>query len=534
MDIQKILDSLTDEELIGQLLCYDVYGKDDLKEKEAFFQKVHPGSFFFKGMTPEQIKAYKEMAERYSPLPVLVASDVEEGPGSMILGEPTLTQEMAWGASNDPDLLFEAGEAIGERCRELGMNYNFSPVCDLSLNFESTTVNIRAISDDPDAVVRLASSYIRGLQKNGNVGATIKHFPGEGVDSRNPHFLTTVNPMSREQWRATFGKIYKSLIDAGVYSVMVGHSSLPCFEEEIDPLFGAMPACQSYCLITKLLKEELGFEGVVVSDSMAMVGVSARVEKSEDMAINFINAGGDLVLFPEPDDYESLLRALREGRIKRERVLNAASRILKMKEKLHLFEKGFVVKREAKRSIAEIGEEIASKALRVERNLEGVLPLDLKKGSKVLMLDVFEPYFHKDPEGNELSPFKEALEKEGMEVTEIFNADYLDVKRIKDDYDAILICCRISSTDYHGGTLRIGWYNIMTFWRAYVLRHPKVVFLSFGDPYKLYDFPYLKTYVNAFSNTAPSQIAAAKLVLGKIKEKGKNPVSFPPYFAREI
>ena len=534
MNIKEILSSLSDEELIGQLLCYDVYGSSDPKEVEAFFKHVHPGSFFFKDMTAEEVQTYKAMAERYSPLPVLVAADVESGPGDAFKGEERLTQEMAWGAANDPELLFEAGEAIGEKCREFGMNYNFSPIVDLSLNFEAPCVNIRAISDDASSVSRLAKSYIVGLQKNGNVAATAKHFPGEGVDSRNPHFVTTINSLSQEEWLKSYGKIYQELIDNGVYSIMVGHTALPSFEEDNDAFYGPKPACQSYSLITKLLKERLGFKGVVVSDSMAMIGVSASVSTIEDIAINFINAGGDLVLFPEKNDFDTLLRALKEGRIKRERVLDAVSRVLAMKEKLHLFDKDFKVQKETKRSISEIGEEIASKAIRIERNLDNILPLDLPKGSKILMLDMFEPYFHKEPTGKELLAFKGILESYGYEVSEYFNLGYEEVEKKMKEYDAVILCSKISSDDYHGATLRVGWYNVMTFWRGYVLKHPKFIFVSFGDPYKLYDFPYLRTYVNAFSNTYPSQVAVAKLLLGKIPERGKNPISFEPFFKREI
>lgn len=534
MDIKMILSSLSDEELIGQLLCYDIYPSSDSKEVEALFKHVHPGSFFFDGLTPKQVEFYKEMAEKYAPLPLLVAADVESGPGDAFPNEATLTQEMAWGASNDPALLYEAGIAIGEKCRENGMNYNFSPIVDLAKNFQAPAVNIRAISDDPTPVVRMSKSYIEGLQKNGNVAATAKHFPGEGMDDRNPHFVTTINPMSQEEWLNSFGKIYKELIDAGVYSIMVGHTSLPSFESEADPLFGAKPACQSYDIITKLLKGRLGFEGVVVSDSMAMIGVAASVSNINDLAINFINAGGDLVLFPEKNDFDSLLLALQEGRIQRDRVLDAVSRLLRMKEKLHLFDKDFKASSSSKRSIPQIGEEIAEKAIRIERNLDRVLPLDLPKGSKILMLDVFEPYFHKEPTGKELSKFKETLEAYGMNVEERFNLGYLEIEKIMKDFDAVIVCAKISSKDYHGATLRIGWYNMMTFWRAYVFKHPKFVFVSFGDPYELYDFPYLKTYVNAFSNTYPSQEAVAKLLLGKIEEKGRNPISFEPYFKREI
>ena len=136
----------------------------------------------------------------------------------------------------------------------------------------------------------------------------------------------------------------------------------------------------------------------------------------------------------------------------------------------------------------------------------------------------------KREERKEFDAFIEEFEKEGYRVDLMINPKHKDVQPILGDYEAVLLNCRMSSENYHGATLRIGWNNIMVLWRAYVLQHPNFVFTSFGDPYKLYDAPYLKTYINAYSGDPTSQRAAAKVLLGKLKPQGKNPVAFKGFF----
>ena len=145
-----------------------------------------------------------------------------------------------------------------------------------------------------------------------------------------------------------------------------------------------------------------------------------------------------------------------------------------------------------------------------------------------------EPFFNKPPTGKEFAPLKEEFEKNGMTVDSMDNADYREVNKIKDNYDLIMINSILSSRNYHGGTMRAGWNSIMCMWDGYALNHPNVVFTSFGDPYKIHDFPYVKTYINAFSFYGESQIAVAKVVMGQIPAIGKNPVAFDGYFEREV
>ena len=534
--IDKILDELSLEDLVGQVLCYDISDKDDPAEIEKIIQKIRPGGLFLTHMTAEKIKMYTDMVNKYAKVPVIICSDVENGPEIVVSGTGYMPHQMAWGACNDPELIRDAGETIGKICRKNGVHWNFSPVVDVNYNFRATETNIRTISDIPEVVVKMSKAFLDGLQKDGYMVAACKHFPGQGIDERNSHFCTTINPMEREEWMNTYGYVYKELIAAGVPSIMVGHGSLPSFEKEIDPFFGAPPAVLSRSLMTDLLKGELGFDGCLVSDAMSMIGVASRVENLNELAVRYLQAGGDVVLFPEPDDFDNILQAVQTETLSMERLRDAVRRVLRLKEKVRLFEEQKKVEEEIGEmgNFQEIAQKIADKSIKVVRDNNGLIPVGLPKGGRILMLNMIEPYFNKPPTGTELQAMQRAFEERGFHVDVIDNAKHKKVQEIMNDYDMICLNCVMSSQDYHGGTMRVGWNNIMVLWRGYVLQHPKMIFTSFGDPYKLFDMPYLKEYINAFSSCEASQRAVVKVILGEIPAVGKNPVDFAPYFTREV
>ena len=303
--IEEILKSLSMEDMVGQLLCYDISPKDDPCEVEKVLSEIKPGGLFLTDMTAEQIRAYTDMANKYTKVPVIIASDVEHGPEIVVKGTGELPLPMAWGACNDEKLLKRAGEETAKICRKNGVHWTFAPVVDLNKNFRCPECNIRAVSDSPEAVVRIAGAYLEGIEKNGLMVAGCKHFPGQGMDERNSHFCTTENPLSKEEWMATYGYVYKEMIQKGAASIMIGHGALPAFEKDNDFLLGPPPAILSKSLMTDLLKGELGFDGCLVSDAMSMVGATAR-SALDKLAVRFINAGGDVVLFPEPSDFQRI------------------------------------------------------------------------------------------------------------------------------------------------------------------------------------------------------------------------------------
>lgn len=527
--MSEIMAMLDGDELYGQLLCFDIYDHDDPKEIEKIISVMRPGGIFVSDMSSEKVKMYTEMANRYTTVPVIVTADIENGPGGGVKGADKLPYPMAWGACADEELIKEAGRLTARISRRSGIHWTFAPVIDINYNFRSPETNIRAVSDSPDAVIKYAGAYSDGLRSEGLMITGAKHFPGAGTDERNSHFCTPVNPLGREEWMATYGKIYKEMFKRGTDSVMVGHYCLPSYMDESE---AGYPCVISKSLMTDLLKGELGFKGCVISDAMSMIG-ACGIAGDKNLAVEFIKAGGDMVLFPEDQDAEKIREAAENGVISRERINDAVSRILSIKEKAGLFCEKEQVIEDCTDELRAVSQKIADKSITVVRDEKKIIPT-LKKGDKLLIVTLSEPYWHKEATIDTYLPLKNTVENFGCTVDYLINPKHKAIKKVMDEYDAVLVLCDMSSVNYHGGSMRVGWYNIMAFWRGYILEHPKMIFASLGDPYKLFDFPYLREYINVYSNVPESQIALAKVLTGQIRAEGKSPVSLEGFFQREI
>jgi len=534
VDIEAILNSLTVDEMLGQMLCLDLNVHED-EALTKLVRETHAGSFFVANNDKEQIAQVTRIMNANTKVPGMIAADIECGPGHILAGEIKVTNPMSWGASNDAELVREAHVATAERCRELGVHWSFAPIADINFNPDNPVTNVRAVSDIPERVARICGAAIEGMQENGMIMAGCKHFPGDGVDDRNQHLCTTVNTLSAEDWMNSFGYVYKELFKRGAASVMVGHIACPAFDEKENDWAGYRPGTLSYNIITKLLKEKLGFEGCVVSDALCMVGACSIVPQDR-LAVEFVKAGGDILLFPTVDYYHQLKAAVESGEIPMERIRDAVTRVLKMKERARLFEdQEEVLKSVTHRyDLEAVTQKIADKSLSLIRNYGNAVPLKLSKGAKILVLNIKRS---PEPEtcfySSDLDTIEEELKARGYEVEVHTNASRSDFLDHLKDFEAVLINCKLSSQDYAGGSLRIGFQHISPFWRGAVLQHPNVIFTSFGDPYKIHDFPYLKTYINAYSCSVATQKAFIKAIFGEIPFAGKSPVSFPPYFEAE-
>lgn len=524
MDLRNLLLSMTDEELCGQLLCYDVGKDDDFEETISFFRRVRPGGIYMAGVEEETIRRYTDAINSFVKIPVIVAADAENGPGCDFEGKQLLPHPMAWGACNDENLIENAGRAVARECRKMGIHWTFSPVIDINMNADNPLVNIRAISDDAEKVARLSSAYVRGLQSEGLVVACCKHFPGDGTDSRNQHFVTSVNGLSADEWDSTFGKVYRSVIAESTASVMVAHIACPAYQSKTDSFFGAEPAVLSEDLKVGLLKGKLGFDGCVVSDAMSMIGSCSRCPLDE-LAVRFVQTGGDMVLFPDKEDYDRLLDGVRKGKISRERLLDAVERVIRLKERARLFEDQRQIERLiGKSNISEISQKIADRSICIERNCNGILPLRIPQGQKVLFVNLFYENARRR-EDDRMETMRLEMIRRGFEVEVINNPKHYAVKETMRDAYAVFLNIDYTPLNCNGGSLRMGWTQMMALWRGYILEHPRLVVTSFGDPYKLFEMPYLKTYLNAFSYSPSSQVAAVKLILGEIESNAKSPVS---------
>jgi len=537
--IKELVDSLSLDELIGQVLSYVIPNKltDEVLEKlEKDLAYMKPGAIFVNTLPAEDIKKVISIVNKYTKVPVIVQADTENGPFPCVKDcSHRLPRAMAWGACDDAALIEKGGEATAQLCRKNGIHWAMAPVVDINLLKDDPVTCTRATSDSPKQVVKIAGAYLRGLQKNGLMATAAKHFPGGGCSDINGHFGTGVINLSREEWFNTYGYVYKEIIKANPVSIMTAHLSVPSLQSESEKsgVAGYVPATVSYDLTTRLLREELGYEGCIISDALSMVGVAAIVPE-ERLPIEFLNAGGDMALMVEPSYVDIIKNALEKGEVTLERIKDAVEHILAVKDFVGLLDD---VEKEVEvtEDIEAIATEIAEKSITFVRNLDDVLPLNLKKGDHVLVCnlvcrDMITPY------RPSFDPLKAALEERGIRVTMFTNPTHRDIEKVyTEDYPVAVLCnLRHSEEDSTGSSMRLTWDNAMTLWRGYIFKHPKVVFTSFGDPYKLYELPYLRTYVNAYSSTKESQEAAVRVLLGEVKAQGKNTVALDGIFEREV
>ncbi|MBQ7400388.1 MAG: glycoside hydrolase family 3 protein [Clostridia bacterium] len=536
--INRLIENMSIDELLGQLLCYSYSEKWTDEEFSDIVKRTKPGGIFIKGAAPDTIKKIVDIANKEMRIPIIVSADVENGPGCAISGEAMLPFPMAWGACDDEELIEKAGEATAAIARKCGIHWTFAPDVDLSINPNNPENNIRAVSDSPKQVVKIAGAYLRGLQKNNVMMACCKHFPGNGADDRNSHFCTVVNPLSKEEWMKTYGYVYKELIAEGVSSIMPAHTAFPAYDDEkIDEIIGYKSATFSKKILTGLLKQELGFDGCIVSDALSMIGACAMFPEAK-LVPEFIKAGGDMALFTQPSDFDRLKEAYEAGELSIERIKDAVFRILTLKERARIFDDNKLREEdiEIKYDINAIADEIGDKSIKFVRNAKGILPVKLEKGDKVLVVNIqkLENERTKLPMIRYLDEFENQLRERGLEVEVLTNPGHIEVKEKMQGAKTVFVNCKVGVHDYLGGSLRVAWANIMTFWRGFLLEHPCVVFTSFGDPYKLYEFPYLYTYVNAFSSSEASQRGAVRVLLGEKPMVAKNPVNFKGFFEREV
>lgn len=525
--VDTTLNAMTLPQCVGQLLCalHPGFTPDNWLD---LFKKVPLGSLLVRTAPSEQLQAELSVLQAHAPVPLLIAADLEHGAIALTDGTefPWL---MAAGAANDVDLMRLMGRATAAEARHAGINWTFSPVVDLNYNFNNPITNIRALSDQPERVIRLATALVQGMQTEGLLAATAKHFPGDGLDDRDQHLVTTINNLPFPQWQATYGRVWRAMIEAGVMAIMPGHISLPDYQGFVDRPEAAPPATLSAKLLNDLLRTELGFEGLLISDASGMIGMTSRVPTAE-RAVESIRAGVDMYLFPDTiKDFERLVQAVEQGRLPEERVRQAAQRVLELKARLNLHRDPFAPKPAAadKNTYQQAAQTMADKSITVLRR-DNHLPLNLKPGSRVLTVTIGQVSpFNKFMPQLDLDTFDEELRQRGFEVEHLLNPEDDILMAKAAEFDAVFV--NLMALPYMVlGTVRnlVGhlghWY-----WRTIFVDFPQVRFTSFGNPYVLHEMPHLPNLLAAYGNSPVSQRAAVKVWLGEVEPQGDCPVNLP-------
>lgn len=457
---------------------------------------------------------YAENAE----IPMLITSDFENGCGSMLKGLTILPYLMSLGAANDGQLAYDYGKATALEARSVGANWTFSPVSDLNTNFRNPLVNVRGLTDDPDLACRLLPQVVRGMQDNG-LAACAKHFPGDGVDWRDQHIVTTNNTLSREEWQRQHGRVFKSLIDAGVMSIMAGHISLPAYQTPA-PNGMYLPATLSSELITDLLKGEMGFEGVVVTDAMDMGGFNGWYATKEQTEIEAFKAGCDMLLWPTPGYVDNLVAAVEHGEVSMARLDDAVSRILRMKERLGLFAAPSLraMTQEDHRFVQSVQRRTADASITLLRDGMGLFPMSPETRRKIAVV----PVTHHQPAMEESTRLCALLRERGFAVDE-YPQGIADEQT--DGYDLILYA--LFSRPFRPiGFLDFMGPEAVKVQRCLQAAVDRTAVVSFGSPYFAEQyFERALTCVNAYSMLAPSVEGFVRAACGDIPFTSFSPVA---------
>lgn len=480
-------------------------------------------------------KSCREYQEA-SQLPLIFQEDYESGVD--IAGMTLFPNEMAIGAANSPDLAYGYGKAIAHECRSVGVKWVLHPVADLNLNPFNPITNVRSISDDPDKAIKLLSQQIRGLQQNG-VAATIKHFPGDGVDFRDQHLLTTCNSLSLPKWKEKHGKVFKALIDSGISCIMPGHITLPAYQKEKTNGM-CLPATLSKELLTGLLKGELGFRGVIVSDAIVMGGFRGWYKDELEGEIQSFLAGVDVLLWPSYAFMDTLEARIIRGEIPMTRLDDAVQRVWTLKERFGLLEENRELIREMssneKSEALNTSREICEKAVTLVRDTKNALPLNPKKDKTILVVGV-TPLSRKggDKHLKQLESFAQQLREKGFKVDFQHNILYETqgwTEDIPQKYDRIIVAvARTPHTPF--GPLQLYDDEAQTVWAVNAMPKDKIIVVNFGSPYLTNEyFERVNTCINAYSNTPVMHNAVVAALMGDIKMTGRTPVelNFKSFF----
>lgn len=402
--------------------------------------------------------------------------------------------------------------------------------------YHNPITNVRTYGDDPEKVYAYAREYLRAADEC-NMAVSIKHFPGDGVDERDQHLLTSVNSLSMEEWDKSYGSIYQRLIDDGAKTVMAGHIAMPAYQEHFNPQLKGkiVPASLSRELLVNLLRDKLGFNGLVITDATPMVGFTAAGKRSETVPMAIEN-GCDMILFNKDlkEDYQFMLDGYKNGLLSRERLLDANRRILALKASLRLHEKKIkrqlVPGKEALKNLRttehiQWAKELADQSVTLVKDIAENLPISAKKTPRILL----EILGHFPSNERVVGKVKEELEKRNFQVflyeKEDFEKGVDNVTAFKDKYDMVIYIGNVENAS-NQTTNRLNWY---TFWGQgnnvpWFAEEVPVIFISVANPYHLLDVPMIKTYINCYSNNDYVLEAVIAKIAGESRFKGVSPV----------
>ncbi len=544
---ERTLEGLSLRDKVAQMLMPSVLGNFSPVGSRGWdritrlVEQDHVGGILMSVGSPTEVASKLNALQKLSKLPLIVSADLETGagfrfhgaiqmPGTIPLGGATeFPYLMAVGATGDAHLAYEMGAITAEEGRAIGVQIPFAPVLDVNDNPKNPIINVRSFGGDPNEVGRLGCAFVRGMQDHGVI-ATGKHFPGHGDTNIDTHLALPVIHFDRAHLDSIELKPFQMAIDSGIGAIMSAHIAVPALNGGTDD-----PATLSKDVLTGLLRNQMGFRGLVFTDAMDMGAITRRYPGGE-AAVRAVLAGADVLIQPlsTETDLDAIVEAVENGRIPESVVDSAVLRILRAKHELGLDRKR-TVDLEAIPSVVgipahqEVAAEIARKSITLLRNRKHLLPLRGTRSARVLSITYRRPsdvlagrYF----DGRLRATYPRLVTVDLNEDTPA--AVYSGLVRQARRSALVVVSTYVTAVSYHG-SVALPKETSRFIERLHRLGVPHIV-VTFGNPYLISEFPDVQAYMLAWSGSRESQVAAADALFGAFPIQGHTPTAIPPFY----
>jgi len=560
----KELKRMSLDEKIGQLIAVGLNATYLNQDSEAFKDLRHQivdnhvgGIVLFRGPVYESVMLVNRM-QQLAKYPLLISSDLEAGPGMRFDDTVNFPWNMAVGATANPEYARRQGEVTAREARALGIQQIYAPVADVNNNAANPVINVRSYGEDPVSVARLVAAFVEGAQ-HGGVIATAKHFPGHGDTAIDSHRGLPEIDVTRERLNSVELVPFRAAVNAGVGAVMDGHIGLPLIDPTaITPLprdvkikaietdeageivveKGTMPTTLSP-VMNKILRNELGFDGLIVTDAMSMSGLTLYFTQ-EEASVRALEAGADLLLKPADTDaaIRGVRNAVKQGRLTEKRIEVSARKALAAKYDLGLMRQRVtpldkIDQIVGSKETLDLADEIAAHAITLVRNNANLLPLNLPPKATIFNLAITNG----DDRLFITQPFVSKLARSGMKVVTIVLDDRSSEAEVNKALGQAGHADLVIASLY--GRVRTGQARSVALpepgakaLETLIDRQTPLIGISFGNPYLLSSFPKLQTYLVAYGDMPSLQEAAAQALLGQSAITGHLPISLPGLYPR--
>jgi beta-N-acetylhexosaminidase len=537
------LETLSLHDRIAQLIVVRGYGdypspsEPEYIRFQHWIQDDHVGGFIVAGhirngnvipAQPFEMAVFINHTQTQSTLPLLVASDFERGASMRVANTAHFPYQMAFGAARDLKATRDFGAATAREARALGVNWVFAPDADVNNNPANPVINTRSFGEDPAAVAENVAAFIDGAHSDPAIPILLsaKHFPGHGDTAEDSHMQLARLDQPKERIESLELVPFRAAIAHGVDSIMTAHLAVPALEPQ------RLPATLSHNILTNLLRDELNFKGIIVTDALEMKGVSMLFPEGE-AAVRAIEAGADVLLMPTDPAVciHAIEAAVASGRLTSARIDQSAAKILTAKQQLGLFQDRLVKLDQLTASLDSSDDEsfklaqlVANEAVTLVKDDKHLFPLPSTTAPCLIILgegafssrgETLARYLKKKVPAFKIFPANSAM------PDTLLSAYAAQTSQCKQIYAAafVTVAANRGSVNLEGGLNGL---------LSALIRGPApVALLSFGNPYLLKDFPAVAAYAATFSTADTSELAAAQAILGEIPITGKMPVSIP-------